>query len=172
MPEEDTTHQQLVASSVKGVGYLMGLQLVSKVFTFVLNILIVRQVSPELFAIASIHQPLLLSVIFLLSREGFRRATARCTFLPPSSPSELQEESKEGRKKEGEGTKAEGEGMKIARGELVWMIWSVVPIGCVLSVLSIFLFYFYQSEEETRVDHYPLFLILIGSFSFCYLHQH
>jgi len=48
-----------------------------KVFTFVVNQIIIRQSSPEVFGIASVQLELLLSTLLFLSREGIRLALLR-----------------------------------------------------------------------------------------------
>ena len=45
--------------------------------TFLLNLFVVRQVAPEIFGIGNFHLQLFMNIIFLLSREGFRRAITR-----------------------------------------------------------------------------------------------
>jgi oligosaccharide translocation protein RFT1 len=56
---------------------LVGLQLVSRLFTFVLNQALLRFVSPQAFGTAAIQFELLSSTILFLSREGFRNALLR-----------------------------------------------------------------------------------------------
>ncbi|KAI0087009.1 Rft protein-domain-containing protein [Irpex rosettiformis] len=67
----------LISTSLASASSLVLLQLVSRVFTFVLNQLLVRLVSPQVFGTAAIQFELLLSTILFLSREGTRNALLR-----------------------------------------------------------------------------------------------
>ncbi|OAD71888.1 hypothetical protein PHYBLDRAFT_98127, partial [Phycomyces blakesleeanus NRRL 1555(-)] len=67
----------VLASSVKGVYYLIMLQLMSRLVTFVLHQVVLRFTSAETLGIASVQFELLLSTILFLSREGFRCALLR-----------------------------------------------------------------------------------------------
>lgn len=56
----------------KGVGYLMALQVLSRVLTFSLNQWLIRFVSPDVLGRASIQMEMLLNGLLLLSRESIR----------------------------------------------------------------------------------------------------
>jgi oligosaccharide translocation protein RFT1 len=71
------SNSRLVQASLSSVSSLMALQLVSRLFTFVLNQTMVRMVSPEAFGTAAIQFELMLSTILFLSREGVRNALLR-----------------------------------------------------------------------------------------------
>ncbi|KAI0696434.1 Rft-1-domain-containing protein [Cytidiella melzeri] len=71
------TSTSLASASLASASSLVLLQLVSRVFTFVLNQLLVRLVSPQVFGTAAIQFELLLSTILFLSREGTRNALLR-----------------------------------------------------------------------------------------------
>lgn len=66
---------------------LIGLQVGSRLATFVLTQVLVRLTSPEIFGAAHIHLELLLATVLTLSREGFRGALARRSLSPSSSSS-------------------------------------------------------------------------------------
>jgi len=55
----------------------MGLQLLSRLFTFALNQALFRMVSPEAFGTAAIQFELLLGTILFMSRQGVRNALLR-----------------------------------------------------------------------------------------------
>lgn len=55
----------------------MGLQLFSRLFTFLLNQVMFRLASPQAYGTAAIHFELLMSTILFLSREGVRNAMLR-----------------------------------------------------------------------------------------------
>ncbi|KAI9014343.1 Rft protein-domain-containing protein [Phycomyces nitens] len=75
----------LLASSVKGVYYLIMLQLMSRLVTFILHQIVLRFTSAETLGIASVQFELLLSTILFLSREGFRCALLRSQDTTTSS---------------------------------------------------------------------------------------
>ncbi|GJE98980.1 oligosaccharide translocation protein RFT1 [Phanerochaete sordida] len=80
--EDDAPSQadtSLVSASLASASSLVLLQLLSRVFTFVLNQALVRLVTPQVFGTASIQFELLLSTILFLSREGVRNALLRST---------------------------------------------------------------------------------------------
>lgn len=68
---------ELAAKSFASVSSLVGLQLFSRAFTFILNQALVRIASPEVFGTATIQFELLLSTILFLSREGVRNTLLR-----------------------------------------------------------------------------------------------
>jgi oligosaccharide translocation protein RFT1 len=74
----------LLSTSLVSVSSLVLLQLVSRIFTFVLNQLLVRLVSPQVFGTAAIQFELLLSTILFLSREGTRNALLRSGNAAPA----------------------------------------------------------------------------------------
>lgn len=76
MPSHDPS---LVSTTLASASSLILLQLVSRVFTFILNQLLVRLVSPQVFGTAAIQFELLLSTILFLSREGVRNALLRAS---------------------------------------------------------------------------------------------
>ncbi|KAJ1920550.1 Oligosaccharide translocation protein rft1 [Mycoemilia scoparia] len=67
----------LVSKGISGIRYLVGLQLFSRLITFVMNQLVLRSISPSTLGIVEIQLELLLSTILFLSREGFRVALLR-----------------------------------------------------------------------------------------------
>ena len=64
-------------SVLKAASSLIGLQLFSRLFTFILNQALFRMVSPSAFGTAAIQFELLSSTILFLSREGVRNAVLR-----------------------------------------------------------------------------------------------
>jgi oligosaccharide translocation protein RFT1 len=86
--KENVPAPQLVSRSLASASSLVLLQLLSRVFTFVLNQALVRLVTPQVFGTASIQFDLLLSTILFLSREGVRNALLRS-----SNPSAKSKES-------------------------------------------------------------------------------
>eukprot|EP00164_Ancoracysta_twista_P000854 GFYU01001125.1.p1 GENE.GFYU01001125.1~~GFYU01001125.1.p1 ORF type:complete len:600 (-),score=141.79 GFYU01001125.1:1482-3281(-) len=70
---------QVAASALGGFKYLVSLQLVSRVFTFVLNLSVARHVSASVYGVANIQLHLLLAGMQFL-REGLRRCILRLDF--------------------------------------------------------------------------------------------
>lgn len=77
MSSEHKAQDALRKSSISSVTALIGLQLVSRLFTFVLNQALIRMTSPEIFGAAVIQFELILSTILFLSREGVRTTILR-----------------------------------------------------------------------------------------------
>lgn len=77
MSSENKTQDALKKSSIASVTALIGLQLFSRLFTFVLNQALIRMTSPEIFGAAVIQFDLILSTILFLSREGVRTTILR-----------------------------------------------------------------------------------------------
>lgn len=67
----------LTNEALKSASSLMGLQLFSRLVTFVLNQALVRLTTPDVYGTVSIQLELLLNTILFLSREGFRNALLR-----------------------------------------------------------------------------------------------
>ncbi|KAJ3562537.1 hypothetical protein NP233_g9508 [Leucocoprinus birnbaumii] len=67
----------LKKSGLSSVAVLIGLQLFSRLFTFILNQALIRLTSPEIFGAAAIQFDLILSTILFLSREGVRTTILR-----------------------------------------------------------------------------------------------
>mmetsp|Transcript_1617 Transcript_1617/g.5711 ORF Transcript_1617/g.5711 Transcript_1617/m.5711 type:complete len:560 (-) Transcript_1617:28-1707(-) len=145
----------LVEKATAGLAYLIGLQLLSRVLTFLLNVLIVRSVDAAHFGVATVHVQLVLAMTLLLSREGFRRAAARCRLVArrghPSAPAAAAGE-------------AEETGIAVDAREMVRMLWMVVPLGVLVAGGVAALFLFFQSEEEAALPGYqPLVLCTAAS---------
>eukprot|EP01105_Mastigella_eilhardi_P014161 TRINITY_DN3221_c0_g1_i4.p1 TRINITY_DN3221_c0_g1~~TRINITY_DN3221_c0_g1_i4.p1 ORF type:complete len:534 (+),score=130.98 TRINITY_DN3221_c0_g1_i4:16-1617(+) len=126
--------RDIVQRAVAGVKYLVGLQLVSRVLTFVLNVLIVRHVDKEVFGAYSVQQQLLLSLVLFLSREGLRRACQRV----------------------GEaGTGVEGaERRRHATEQIVQLAWLCIPCSVVIVPVVCGMFTLRASPEEARIPGY------------------
>ncbi|KAF5353438.1 hypothetical protein D9756_008112 [Leucocoprinus leucothites] len=77
MSSEHKAQDALRKSSIASVTALIGLQLFSRLFTFILNQALVRLTSPEIFGAAAIQFDLILSTILFLSREGVRTTILR-----------------------------------------------------------------------------------------------
>jgi len=71
---------EIVGRGVSGMGYLVGLNAMQRLSTFVLNQVVLRHLDPVLMGLASLHFDLFTATALFLSRESFRLALAR---LPP-----------------------------------------------------------------------------------------
>jgi len=78
-PSFSSRHEDggLLKRSLTSVFSLMGLQLGSRILTFVLNQALFRLASPQAYGTAAIQFELILSTILFLSREGVRNAMLR-----------------------------------------------------------------------------------------------
>ncbi|KAI8337691.1 Rft protein-domain-containing protein [Chlamydoabsidia padenii] len=76
-PDSNNNNEQLLSSTAKGASYLILLQLVSRMLTFILHQIVLRYTTAETFGIASVKLELLLSTILFISREGYRCALVR-----------------------------------------------------------------------------------------------
>ena len=80
MPSESPVNHsdgRLLTRSLGSAKSLIGLQLVSRLVTFVLNQGLVRLASPHAYGTATIQFELLMSTILFLSREGVRNSLLR-----------------------------------------------------------------------------------------------
>lgn len=64
-------------SALRKVTYLIGSQLLSRVLTFALNVVVARRVGLQSYGLATVNLYLLDAVILTLAREGFRRCGSR-----------------------------------------------------------------------------------------------
>jgi hypothetical protein len=64
-------------SAIHKLHYLIGNQLISRILTFLLNLLVARNIQPAVYGFATLHLHLPYLIILSLIREGLRRATLR-----------------------------------------------------------------------------------------------
>ncbi|KAH7889871.1 Rft protein-domain-containing protein [Phlebopus sp. FC_14] len=77
MSAQSSKDNALLARSLSSVKSLIGLQLVSRLFTFALNQGLVRLASPQAYGTVAIQFELFLSTVLFLSREGVRNSLLR-----------------------------------------------------------------------------------------------
>ncbi|KAF7795410.1 hypothetical protein EIP86_006568 [Pleurotus ostreatoroseus] len=137
--------------SMSSASSLVLLQLLSRAFTFVLNQLLVRLVSPQVFGTAAIQFELLLSTILFLSREGVRNALLR------ASPSEKD-------------PKVKGSNTQAGTQPLVSNI-ALLPVllGIPVTVLSAFIYLASSSESTSSQPHFKLSVFIYAFAAFCEL---
>ncbi|KAG6853215.1 hypothetical protein C0991_006118 [Blastosporella zonata] len=80
-----SSDDSLAQDSFRSASSLMGLQLFSRLFTFVLNQAMFRLAPPRAYGTAAIQFELLLSTILFLSREGVRNALLRVKSAGPGT---------------------------------------------------------------------------------------
>ena len=114
---------------------LIGLQVGSRLATFVLTQVLVRLTSPEIFGAAHIHLELLLATVLTLSREGFRGALARRSLSPSSSSSSSSSSS-----------------LHVRPPSLQNVAFLPVPLGLVLAVCATLSYRTWLAPHELR-DH-------------------
>ncbi|CAG8440089.1 7209_t:CDS:2 [Ambispora gerdemannii] len=86
--------QNILSTSVKGASYLILLQLLSRLLTFILHQIVLRFTNPKTFGIAAVQLELLLNTILFLSREGFRCALLRGSGIENVQRQEKPQETK------------------------------------------------------------------------------
>jgi oligosaccharide translocation protein RFT1 len=84
--DNDIDNDQLLSSTAKGASYLILLQLISRMLTFILHQVVLRYTTAATFGIASVKLELLLSTILFISREGYRCALVRGGDGPAAVP--------------------------------------------------------------------------------------
>ena len=124
---------------------LIGLQLFSRVFTFILNQTVVGLTSPEVLGTATIQFDLLLSTILFLSREGFRNALLRSS---AGSPRGIQNTSSP-------------DVAELARRQMITNI-SMLPVflGLPLAVVTSSIYLSLASDSTISQPHFTLSMFL------------
>ena len=69
--------EQTIGGAIKGIISSVLFQLLSRVITFVANVIIIRSVNEEITGFFHVHLQLLMDVIFFISREIIRRTIMR-----------------------------------------------------------------------------------------------
>ena len=148
---EDGTPGSQAPISMSSASSLVLLQLLSRAFTFVLNQLLVRLVSPQIFGTAAIQFELLLSTILFLSREGVRNALLR------ASPSKKD-------------SKDEDSNTTTSTQPLVDNI-ALLPVllGIPVTILSAFIYLASSSESTSSQPHFKLSVLIYAFAAFCEL---
>lgn len=139
----------LASTSLASASSLVLLQLFSRGFTFILNQLLVRLVSPQVFGTAAIQFELLLSTILFLSREGVRNALLRASQTSSN-------------------TKAEA---KARKSEALVANIALLPVllGVPITIFSA-LTYLGASSESTRSQpHFSTSVLIYALAAFCEL---
>mmetsp|Transcript_10710 Transcript_10710/g.28080 ORF Transcript_10710/g.28080 Transcript_10710/m.28080 type:complete len:533 (-) Transcript_10710:130-1728(-) len=67
----------VAGAAVSGLKALLGLQLITKVFSFAINLIVIRFAEKRAYGFATVHLHLLLTTAVYLSREGVRRSLLR-----------------------------------------------------------------------------------------------
>lgn len=130
----------LVSASLASASSLVLLQLISRVFTFILNQLLVRLVSPQVFGTAAIQFELLLSTILFLSREGTRNALLRA----------------------GKGSSS----LATIQGNIALL---PVLFGIPITIFSTVTYLYASSDTTTSQPHFTLSVIIYALAAFCEL---
>ena len=126
------------------------LQLFSRVFTFALNQLLVRLVSPQVFGTAAIQFELLLSTILFLSREGVRNALLRASPVKTSA---------------GKDSKVKGTSQPLVDNIALIPILLGVPV----TIFSALVYLKASSETTSSQSHFRLSVFIYALAAFCEL---
>jgi oligosaccharide translocation protein RFT1 len=127
----------LGSTVLRAVSQLVGLQLFSRAFTFILNQTLVRIASPEVFGTVTVQFDLLLSTILFLSREGVRTSLLRTS----STSSHTKEHS--------------DRVQLIANNSLI-----PIALGLPLSVLATLAYYKLASNDTKSQSYFTLSISL------------
>lgn len=119
--------------------YLMASQVISRAFSFVLNLLIARQLAEEDFALYAIQFHLLVTTILFISREGIRRACLRSD------------------------VRTEEVGMENAT-KILAVAWLTLPIGMVISTVTCAFVFWWQALSFS--EHYGQAVLIHGAACF------
>mmetsp|Transcript_8552 Transcript_8552/g.25695 ORF Transcript_8552/g.25695 Transcript_8552/m.25695 type:complete len:507 (+) Transcript_8552:256-1776(+) len=71
--------QHALRSAIRGLGSSIVLQLLTKVLSFGMRVVIARVLGPQLFAFSEVQLMLVIALVLLPAREGFRRISIRTT---------------------------------------------------------------------------------------------
>lgn len=144
-----SSNSSLVSTSLASASSLVLLQLFSRVFTFILNQLLVRLVSPQVFGTAAIQFELLLSTILFLSREGIRNALLRASRI----------------------SNADKDGTKSNDTETLVSNIALLPVllGVPITILSAFTYIGASSESTRSQPHFTLSVFIYALAAFCEL---
>ncbi|KAK5578876.1 hypothetical protein RB653_008551 [Dictyostelium firmibasis] len=134
------TESNVLKNGIVGAFYLIGLQIISRVFTFIINTLVIVGVDDSIFGVSAIQYQLLSSIILFLSREAIRRACTRVNITDKSN---------------------NGNNLK----SVIKLSWLVLPIGIGLSVIFENFFLYTSTKETLQIlnYHYGLRLFTISS---------
>ncbi|KAG2730993.1 hypothetical protein G9P44_006142 [Scheffersomyces stipitis] len=151
--EQPVEESEILQKSTAGVSLLISVQFVTKLFTFVLNQLLIRYVSPSVFAI-SIYLEFLVSTVLFFSREGERLAVQRT------------ENSKSDRSSE------QNKGLKYRTNSRAGTLQSIINFGFIPLIISVpisaAIFYWQYSTSQVfdsvvQLPFYTLTLSLVGT---------
>ena len=130
---------RLLQRSLSSVRALIGLQLVSRLFTFVLNQGLVRLASPRAYGTVAVQFELLTSTILFLSREGIRNGLLR---VWPQKRKDMQSDK----------------GLQAAQCANL----AAVPIllGIPITLLTVITYVYTASEDARQQPHFHLALLI------------
>ncbi|EMR10079.1 hypothetical protein PNEG_01830 [Pneumocystis murina B123] len=134
-----------LVNPITNISYLISLQLFSRLITFILNQLILRIVTPEVFGLEMVQMELVISAILFLSREGFRVALQRHDILKQNKGKEIVNNEKKFIKDDYQSVINQG---------LVNLAYIPIPISILLSIL-VFFSYTWLANDSTKKQ--PIF---------------
>ncbi|KTW25850.1 hypothetical protein T552_03123 [Pneumocystis carinii B80] len=129
-----------LVNPIINISYLISLQLFSRLITFILNQLIVRMVTPEIFGFEMVQIELIISAILFLSREGFRVALQRQDILKQSKEREIVN-SKKG--------VIEDDYQNVINQGSVNLAYIPIPISILVSII-VFFSYIRLANDSTK----------------------
>jgi len=124
--QQQSKSSGVLSKTISGAFYLIALQIISRLFTFVLNILMVTSVDTNVLGVYSVQYQLLSSTILFLSRESIRRSCSRIDIS--SSKKNFQ--------------------------SVVNTSWIIIPLGIILSI-GFENFFLINTENEIKgIENY------------------
>ncbi|CAG8497307.1 4279_t:CDS:2 [Ambispora leptoticha] len=157
--------QNILSTSVKGASYLILLQLLSRLLTFILHQIVLRFTNPKTFGIAAVQLELLLLTILFLSREGFRCALLRGSGIENVQKQEKLQETENEILKQVENlplaNSPKGKAQKITNLSFI-----PIPFGIFTTFLACLFCIHTASEETFNSPYYVESVILYGVSAF------
>ncbi|KAM9969759.1 hypothetical protein ACTFIR_001595 [Dictyostelium discoideum] len=138
--QQPQTESNVLKNGLVGAFYLIGLQIISRLFTFIINTLVIVGVDDSIFGVSAIQYQLLSSIILFLSREAIRRACTRVNITDKlNNDNNLK--------------------------SVINLSWLVLPIGIGLSMIFENFFLYTSTKETLEIlnYHYGLRLFTISS---------
>eukprot|EP01132_Coremiostelium_polycephalum_P006716 gene6716-8325_t len=126
----NSNRSNVIKSGISGAIYLILLQIVSRIFTFILNTWLVTAVDTNILGVYSIQYQLLSSTILFLSRESIRRTCIRIQLLKNTNTTN-HHNSSSGTKTKKDGDKEEE--IKVELSTMINLTWMIIPVGFIVT---------------------------------------
>jgi len=123
-------------SALRKLPILIGSQFISRIFTFVLNVLVARSISLAAYGMFSVNFYLLDSIILMIAREGLRRACTRyAPFVTHVSSSTASSTGNDGVAGKHASSSIANELLSHRRQQMLNAVWGCVPLAAVVALI-------------------------------------